>query len=136
MGFEQLEHTADVALRAWGEDLEEAFAEIARGMFSVITDLDKVEPTGEYRLELKADDLESLLVDFLSELVYLFEVESILFCEFDVTLKRDDEQGMTVMARGEKMDVGKHELHGAVKAVSYHEIEVDPEGIVKVIFDV
>ncbi|MGM0510915.1 MAG: archease, partial [Thermoplasmatota archaeon] len=85
MTYEQIEHTADVGIHAVGENLEEAFEEAARGLFSIMTDIDKVEKVGEYKVQVKADDWEALLVDFLSELVYLFEVKSVLFSDFDIS---------------------------------------------------
>ena len=137
MTYEQIEHTADVGIHATGDDLEEAFEEAARGLFSIITDIDKVEKVGEYKVQVKADDWEALLVDFLSELVYLFEVKSVLFSDFKISLSEEDgEKVLVCEAFGETMDLDKHEMDTAVKAVSYHEIEVDVKGEVRVIFDV
>ncbi len=136
MAYEQFEHTADIGVKATGDSLEEAFAEVGKGMFNVMTDIDNVEPLGEYRIELKAHDYEELVVDFLSELIYLFEVESLLFSDFDVTITSNDEKELVVKARGEKIDSEKHELLTAVKAVSYHDIKVDLDGEIRVIFDV
>ena len=136
MAYEQFEHTADIGVRANGKDLEEAFAEAAKGLFSVMTNIEKVDSVGEYHIEMSARDHEELLVDFLSELVYLFEVESLLFSEFEVDIKSNDEKTLLVKARGERIDHDKHELKKAVKAVSYHDIKVDPKGEIQVIFDV
>ncbi len=136
MAFEQFEHTADVGIKATGENLEEVFAETARGMFSIMTDIEQVSPIGEYKIELSADDLESLLVEFLSELIYLFEVKSVLFSQFEVDLKLNDAVDLIVTAKGEEINSEKHELYGAVKAVSYHDLLVDPQGEIRVIFDV
>ncbi len=136
MAYEQFEHTADVGIRATGDGLEEAFAEAARGMFSIITDIGEVSPVGELRIELSAEDPESLLVEFLSELIYLFEVRSMLFSRFDVKMEHRDGIRMTVIAMGEVIDREKHVLKGAVKAVSYHDIMVDRSGEIRVIFDV
>ncbi len=136
MAYEQFEHTADIGVRANGKDLEEAFAEAAKGLFSVMTDIEKVDSVGEYHIEMSARDHEELLVDFLSELVYLFEVESLLFSEFEVDIKSNDEKTLLVKARGERIDHDKHELKKAVKAVSYHDIKVDPKGEIQVILDV
>ncbi len=136
MAYEQFDHTADIGIKATGETLEETFGEAAKGLFSVITDIDKVESVGEYRIEMSAHDHEELLVDFLSELIYLFEVESLLFSEFDVSITSNDEKKLAVTARGEEIDDERHELLQAVKAVSYHDIKVDQEGEIRVIFDV
>lgn len=136
MSFEIIEHTADIGIHSKGKNLEEAFREAGRGMFSIITDLDKVEKKKELNIVLKQDDWEDLLVSFLSELIYLHEVKDMLFCDFDVELRENDKKELNVIGKGEKMDLDKHKMHTAVKAVSYHELLVDLEGEVKVIFDV
>ena len=64
--YELIDHTADVAIKAYGKTLSEAFENAAKGMFDIITDNSEVESTGQYNIELKASDLEQLLVDFLS----------------------------------------------------------------------
>ncbi|MFW6040370.1 MAG: archease [Thermoplasmatota archaeon] len=136
MSYEYIEHTADIGVKARGDDLEEAFRETAKGMFSIITEIEKVEQIGEYRIELKENNWEDLLISFLSELIYIHEVEDLLFCDFEVKLRENDEKEMITLAKGEKIDLNKHNLETAVKGVSYHDISVDPDGEIKVIFDV
>ncbi len=136
MPYEQFEHTADVGIRAWGEDIEEAFSEAGRGLYSIMTDLSKVESKIEENIKISEDNWETLLVKFLSELIYLFEVKSYLFCDFDVNIKENEKLELKVIAKGEKMDLDKHDMDTAVKGVSYHEINVDPKGKVKVLFDI
>lgn len=132
--FEELDHTADVGIRAFGKTLDELFANAAAGMFSLITDLDAVKPVGEHEVKVTSRDLESLLVDFLSELLYVHETEKVLLAEFDVKVS-----GLAVDAhvRGERIDKARHPLHLMVKAVTYHGIDVDPaKGEAQVIFDI
>lgn len=136
MSFEQIEHTADVGILAKGNDLEDAFRETARGMFSIITDLDGIGETGEYRVELTADDWESLLINFLSELIYLHEVKDVLFSDFDIELGDNGEKKIIAKGKGERIDFDRHELYSEIKAVSYHGVDVDEEGEIRVIFDV
>ena len=136
MPYEQFEHTADVGIRAWGDDIEEAFSEAGRGLYSIMTNLEKVDSSLEEEVEINEDNLETLLVKFLSELIYLFEVKSYLFCDFDVNIKENEEIELKVIAKGEEMDLDKHEMDTAVKGVSYHDIKVDPSGEIKVLFDV
>ncbi len=133
MPYSQFDHTADIGLEAWGKDLEEAFREAARGMFDVITDVNTIEARSSVEVKVTGDSLEMLLVDFLSELVFLFEVRGMVFGEFDVTI-----EGLTLTAvcRGEPLDMEKHPQGSAVKAVSYHDISVEREGRIRVILDV
>ncbi len=136
MPYEQFDHTADVGVKAWGEGLEEAVREIARGMFDVITDIDTVDAVEEKVVEVESDSLEMLVVDFLSELVFVFEVEGMVFSDFEIEIHEDDSYRLKARCFGEKMDLQKHPQGSAIKAVSYHEIEVDREGKVRIIFDV
>ena len=73
--FEILDHTADVGIIAYGADMNQAFANAARAMFSVVTELDDVEEAMYRDIELTATDEESLLVEWLNELIDLFEPE-------------------------------------------------------------
>lgn len=132
--FEEFDHTADVGIRAYGRTLDELFANAAAGMFSLITDLEAVRPVGEYEVRIAAKDLKALLFDFLSELLFLHETEKVLLAEFETRVA-----GLAVDARvrGERIDRDRHPLHLSVKAVTYHEMEVDPgKGVAQVIFDI
>ncbi len=131
--FEEIDHTADVGIRAYGATASEIFESAAAGMFSLIAKLDGVKPVGEEEIRLSAEDLPSLLVAFLSELLYLHETEHLLFCAFDVEVT-----GTQVHARvrGEAIDKTRHELKLAIKAVTYHRLSVDlQKGVAEVIFD-
>jgi len=132
--YETVNHTADVMIRAYGSDLETSFANAAFAMFDQLADLSKVEPKERFRFEIEGSDREQLLVDFLSELLYLFDTELVLLKEFD--LKYDGEV-LRVEAKGERIDKKRHRMKQALKAVSYHAIDVQPEkkGYVQVLFD-
>jgi len=83
--------------------------------------------------EVEYSDPEQTLVDVLSELLFLFDTELVLLCEFKIKQIGDM---MQVTARGEKIDKKRHVMRKAIKAVSYHAIEVAPEkGYVQVLFD-
>ncbi|MDH7506401.1 MAG: archease, partial [Candidatus Thermoplasmatota archaeon] len=66
--YELIDHTADVGIKAYGKTLSEAFENAAKGMFDIITNNSQIESIGEYEIFLEADNLEQLLVDWLSEL--------------------------------------------------------------------
>ncbi|MBU8934529.1 MAG: archease [candidate division Zixibacteria bacterium] len=135
--FEFLEHTADVIVRASGDNLEEAFAAAGEAMFALITDISSIEPVKEISIEIESPDRNSLLVRFLSELILIHEVDLMLFREIDVTL-RDDNQ-LTAVGYGERFDPNRHEPGLHVKAVSYHMLEIAEEtdkAWVQVLFDV
>jgi SHS2 domain-containing protein len=86
-GFEEIEHTADVAIRVWGPDLPTLFAQAAMGMAHQLADPDTVRPDVEHRINLHASDVETLLVSWLGELLYLGERDGIaeaVFAKVDV----------------------------------------------------
>ena len=134
-GFKLIEHTADVGLVAFGETLAEAYANAARGLFSIITDLEKVQEDEFRRVELREDDAEALLFEWLNSLIYLFEVESLLLKRFDIIEFGDDR--LTAVCYGERYDAARHRLKTGVKSATYHMLEVDRETPrVQVIFDI
>ncbi len=134
MRFEELDHTADVGIRAYGATVEELFENAAAGMFSLIVDLEAVAARGEVEVRVTGEDLESLMVNWLQELLFLHETQHLLFCEFDVAI---DGLDLTGRVRGGAIDKRRHELMLAVKAVTYHRLKVDSDkGVAEVIFDI
>ena len=75
--FEVIDHTADVGIAAYGEDLKEAFANAAYALFSMMLDLEGVGDALCRQVEVTADDRSDLLVAWLNELIYVFEVDNI-----------------------------------------------------------
>ena len=75
--YELIDHTADVGVKAYGESLEQAFENAAKAMFDIIADKSEIESVGQYDIVLEADDLEQLLVDWLSELLTFTLIYSI-----------------------------------------------------------
>ena len=106
--FEIIDHTADVGIIAYGADISQAFANAARALFSLITELDNVAETLHRDIEVTAPDQESLLVEWLNELIYLFDVEHILFKRFDITSLNHTQ--LKARNYGEKVDRSKHKL--------------------------
>ncbi|MHB1382262.1 MAG: archease [Thermoleophilia bacterium] len=116
--FETIEHSADIGIRAYGSTREEAFENDAVGMFSLIGDLGSVNPVDEYSITVEADDIETLLVEWLNELLYLYDSSSVLLSRFTV-----QELGETLMrgtAFGETLDSARHHPETDIKAVTYH----------------
>jgi SHS2 domain-containing protein len=133
--FELIEHTADLGLKAYGKNLSEAFANAAYGMFSIIAELDKVKEVESRRIEIKEDDAESLLFEWLNSLLYYFDVETLIFKRFDIL--EFGEGNLKADCYGEKYDSKRHRLKIGVKSATYHMLEVDRKNNrVQVIFDV
>ncbi len=137
MPYRLLDHTADLAIEVEAEDLEGLFVEAARAMFNeIVGDLGSVRPAEERRFELREDTPEDLLVSWLSELLFLFEVEKMLFSEFEVEINDGTLKGR---ARGERYDRERHELRTGIKSVTYHMLEIRRSGDrykVTIVFDI
>lgn len=116
-GFEEIEHTADWALRVWALDYAELFRQAAVGM-NVLSDvkLDSGSRVEEH-LEISAIDIESLLVSFLSELVYYGEQDDLGFDSFEITIS---DSTLRAKLSGAPIISQKKEI----KAVTYHNLEV------------
>ncbi len=138
--IEYLDHPADVKFRASGKTIEEAFEYAALAMFGAMIDTDTVQLATTLDIDLDADDCEGLLYDFLSELLYLFEVEEIVFGRFDVEQieQRGDRYHIRAHATGEAINLGKHMFDVGVKAVTFHDMVIertDAGYVVQVVVD-
>ena len=135
--YELIDHTADICIKAFGKNLSECFENAARGMFDIITDKSEIENIGQYDIELEAYDLEQLLVDWLSELLYLHSAHNLVFGFFKVTLDGKNNK-MSGRVFGEKFDISKHKIGAEIKAVTYHMLEVRDKQPrhVQVLFDI
>lgn len=120
--------TGDAAFEAEGRTLEELFREAAIATFEVMVDTKGVEPRIIRDIELKHEAVDGLLFDWLSELIYLKDAEAVLFCKFDVSIKKNDAYELKAKASGENINQRKHNLRSDVKAVTYHMFEVKKTG--------
>ncbi len=134
--FEIVNHTADVGIIAYGADMKEAFANAAKALFSLITELEDVDETSHRDIDLTAPDQESLLVAWLNEFIYLFDTENIIFKRFDIT--RLNGTRLKARSYGERVDSSKHKLKMGVKAATHHMLKIDKsDGCkVQVLFDI
>jgi SHS2 domain-containing protein len=120
--FEILDHTADIGIIVHGENLKALFENAGEAFFHLITDLRKVKRRIERRVNIGGESLDRLMVDWLSELLYLHDVENLLFKGFKVDSVGED--GLKAMVKGEPFQEGVHVIKTGVKAVTYHQIEV------------
>jgi len=134
--FEIIDHTADVGIIAYGASMNETFANAAKALFSLISELDDVEEVVHRDIELNAPDQESLLVEWLNELIYLFDAENIIFKRFDVT--QLSQTHLKARSYGHRVDSSKHKLKTGVKAATYHMVKIEKSNgsKVQVLFDI
>lgn len=130
-----IEHTADTGLVACGKTLEEAFANAAYGMFSIIADLRLVREKESRIVGVSEEDSEALLFEWLNRLIYCFDVETLIFKRFDIS--EFDGYRLKATCYGEKYDPLHHHIRIGVKSATYHMLEVDKaKNRVQVIFDI
>jgi SHS2 domain-containing protein len=134
--FEVIDHTADLGIAAYGEDLKEAFANAAYALFSMMIDLEGVGDALCRRVEVTADDRSDLLVAWLNELIYVFEVDKMLFKRFDIG--ELTETRLRASCYGERIDPERHKIRVGFKAATYHMLRIDEgDGFrVQVLFDI
>lgn len=126
-GFIYEDHTADVQARCWGKSLEEAFNQTAYSLMATITpNLKKISAKVEKKIRIEAEDKEALLFDFLSELLYIFDVEELVFNNIIVQIIKESEElyVLNALLSGEKFDMSKHEIGVEVKAITYSFMEI------------
>lgn len=132
MGFEEISHTADWSARVWAEELPLLFKEAARAMNSLSGTAAGTGPRVRRVFETEAPDAESLLVAFLSELLYYQEQENLTFDPFDVRVAT---QWLKVEMEGAPIASSEK----AIKAVTYHNLKIvkTPQGFeTTIVFDV
>lgn len=123
--------TADVAFQADGGNLEELFVNAAKATMAVMADLKTIKSTVEFKFQISQEKLEDLLFDFLSELIFLKDKQSVLFSKFDIQIHYDTAQyhskGYKLEATvwGEVIDPNRHRLRSDVKAVTWHLFKVE-----------
>ncbi len=119
MGYEWLDHTADMGLRGIGDSLEEAFCEAARGMFAMMVDLSTV--AGEKRVQVvcRARSRQALLVAWLAELLAQKDLTGSVFASFlvEITVGRHGWQ-LSGWCEGDDIDPVRHRLGTEVKGIS------------------
>lgn len=135
--FQILEHPSDIGIEVRSSTLKEAFSGAATGLMSIILDLSSVESKIEKKINIKAEDIEQLLVKWLSEILYLFDGQEFVCKEFNI--HEITRNYLNAVVIGEKFSEKKHITKLDVKAVTYHQIMVkeDDKGVlVRVFFDI
>lgn len=136
--FEIFEHTADIGIIAYGKTLKQAFTNSAYGMFSIVVyDLNQVQTSKTVDIEVYGNDLEEILVAFLSELLYNHTVGNLILKKFSI--KEIGNTFLKAKAYGELYDPNRHEILHEIKTVTYHQLKIEKkEGYfrIQVIFDI
>ncbi len=120
--YRTLSHTADLGLRVWGGSLEELFANAGRALTATMVDLRRLRRRTAREISVEAPDLEALLVAWLNYLLYLYDADGFLGRDFTITTLSAER--LRARARGEAFDPARHIGKTAVKAATYHHLEI------------
>ena len=133
-GFESIEHTADLKIRAWAPDLRGLIEQAARGMIDLMVDGNPA-PQRHVQITGQGRDAEETLLDCLREIHLLAELEGLL--PVTVQVQRADEHSATCLVG---VVTAREDLLGEdIKAVTYHDLRIRREDgglVVEVVFDV
>ena len=129
--------TADLLIEATGNTLGEAFAQIALGMFNMMTPLEGLAEKEEFMVEAEGTDYESLLFNIMDELLFVADVEFLVPKKCHITVDHENMSAVGV-CKGERFSATTHEVGIQIKAVTYHmmDIKETPDGwYVRMVFD-
>lgn len=141
-GFEFKDHTADVRVKSWGRNLEEAFSQTALSLMATMTpNLKKISTNIEKEIEIESEDKYALCFDFLSEFLYIFDVEELVFSNISVKSieKIENKYKLKALVKGEKFDKDKHEIGTEVKAITYSFMNIEEKKKkveINIVFDI
>jgi len=120
---------ADAAFRSEADSLAELFTAAALATTEVMIDLRDVRGRRKHTIRIQAENVEDLLFAWLSELIYVKDVQRLVFIDYTISIDEGfDNLTLECTARGEKIDPDRHRLGRDVKAVTYHMFEVKEVG--------
>jgi SHS2 domain-containing protein len=120
--YEYIEHTADIGIKVYGLELKDLFANAAKAFLDILTEPESIQPSLKKQIIVESRGWERLLVTWLSELLYLFEVNQWLFQKCEI--QSLDENRVEAVCWGEHYDPDRHEIKTGIKAVTYHQLSV------------
>ncbi|MBU0662582.1 MAG: archease [Candidatus Diapherotrites archaeon] len=127
--YKYLEHTADALFEAYGRTEREMISNAALAMANVMYDVSKVQAKASEKVEVKGDDLEELLHNFLEEILFRISAGERLYSFFGVNSivksPKTREFVMQAELRGEPVDAEKHVLKTEIKAVTWNQFRVE-----------
>ena len=121
--YEQTDHTADIGLKIFGNSLPDLFANAGYALCDTLTDISKINPTTKQTFLLQRDTTEELLVEWMGNLLYIFETEGLLFNSFNI--KSINKNSLSAEAEGEFFNSAIHTIKNGVKAVTYHKLKIE-----------
>ena len=140
MAYQFFDHTGDIGVTLTGPTREALFASAAEAFTDSVTTLERVEPRRPEEIAVDAPELDLLLVDFLSELLYRFDTRGWLTRSAEMALReRDGGWALEGTLSGERLDPDRHPIKILIKAVTYHGLQIVQqagEWTANVVFDI
>lgn len=118
--------SSDLGIKVFGRTPEELFANSAFALFDLMTDIEKVQAQEKLPLEVEGADRDDLMVNWMRELLYLYQGSGYLLKEFQV--REFKENYVRGEVRGEKYDPDRHEIQREIRAVAYHQSRMEKTG--------
>jgi SHS2 domain-containing protein len=137
MTYEIMDVSGDVGIRADGKDYAEALMNAGTGLYSLVTDIEKIGDEKIIEIDIKSDSPERLLVNYLNELI--FHVDTYGFIGKRIEIKESSGEKIRAIIYGEYFDPLLHESRLLLKAATYHNIKIEQgrKGwLIEVIFDI
>ena len=135
--YKLIDHTADFGIHVFGADPKELFSNAAFATFDTLTEIDLLKSLETTNLRVTGDDWSDLMVNWLRELLYLWNGKELLVKKTQILALSENELSANVEL--DPFDPGRHEIKIEIKAVTYHQIQVSrgPVGWeAKIIFDI
>ncbi|NNL42803.1 MAG: archease [Desulfobacterales bacterium] len=123
MKYRLIDHTADFRIHVFGIDLKDLFSNAAFAMFDLITDIKSLQSADESSLNVKGNDRQDLMVNWLRELLYIWNGKEKLVESVDIFSISENE--LTAKIRLDSFDPARHRIKNDIKAVTYHQIQVN-----------
>jgi len=121
--YELIDHTADIGIKAYGQDQKELFKNAAFAMFDIMADLQGLKTSVTVDIKKEAPNAEELLVVWLDELLYNFYTKGIIFSNFDII--ELDNTHIVAKAHGRHVGENRSRLKTEIKAATYHELKIE-----------
>jgi protein archease len=148
-GYEFIDHPADVWVHAWGGNIAKAFEQCAYALMKTMIDSGIIEGKKKREIKMEDNNIGSLLVAFLSEFLFIFDTEELIFNQITVNIEKSTSEtkenpsenhfSLHAICLGEEFDDNKHERDTEVKAITYSYLEIDEKEEsthIKIIYDI
>ncbi len=128
-GFRYLDHVTDAYIEAFGESIEEAFSNAAKGTINVMFDNEKIHGRDKVDIRVEGEDYYELLYNWLEAVYQLMTIDNQVMSKFEIKISQiDSKYELTGWVMAELIDITKHGYRTEIKGITYHAMEILQEG--------